>query len=115
MSPSSSILIVTLGSLHQLDGGTDVFKEQDSVLSRLPDDSRSELINKRGEAFRWLKNDRAARWQGIPIADHEYNRRLVRGREFGGNEKDALYRPALERFQGEFYLALGIEGRQAAS
>lgn len=115
MSLSSNILIVTLGSLHQLEGGTDVFKEQDSVLSRLPADSQSELIDKRARAFRWLKKDKTAQWQGIPITDHEYNKQLVCGREFGGNDKGALYLPALERFRGEFYLALEAEGRQAAS
>jgi len=114
MTPSSNILIVTLGSLHQAEGGGHEYNEQDSILSRLPTDSKFQLIETRAKAFKWLKEDKTAKWQGIPIADHEYNKGLVCGREFGGNDEDALYYPALRRFEGKFFLTLGIEGKRAA-
>jgi hypothetical protein len=114
MAPSSNILIVTLGSLAQMAGGVHEYNEQDSILSRLPPDSARQLIRTRAKAFKWLKEDNTARWQGILISEHEYNKGLVRGRDFGGNDEAALYYPALRRFEGRFFLRLGIEGKQAA-
>ena len=114
MSSFSNILIVTLGSLNQAEGGVHEYNEQDSLLSRLPPDSRFQLIETRAKAFKWLKEDKNAKWEGIPIADHEYNKGLVRGHDFGGNDENALYYPALRRFEGRFFLTLGTEGKRAA-
>ena len=113
MAPTGKILLVTLGSLHQIDGGEHEYREQESVLSRLPADSRYMLLDTRARAFKWLKEDRSAKWQGIPIADHEYNQGLVFGRDFGGNDDNALYYPALRRFEGRFFLALKPEGKRS--
>ena len=112
MAPTSKILVVTLGSLHQLAGGVPDYNEQDSVLFQLPPDSSHLLLETRAKAFKWLKEDKAAQWQGIPISEHEYNKSLVRGRDFGGYDTSALYHPALRRFEGRFFQALGLEGKR---
>ena len=114
MPPSSKILIVTLGSLHKAGGGVHEYAEQDSILSRLPANSRFRLLEARAKVFKWLKEDGRAKWQGISLAEHEYNKGLVHGRDLGGNDENALYYPALRRFEGKFFLTLGIEGKRTA-
>jgi len=113
MNTISKILIVTLGSLHQIEGGEHEYNYQDSILSRLPADSQNLLLETRAKAFGWLKNDKTAIWQGLPISEHEYNKNLVRGRDFGGDDERAAYYPALRRFEGRFFLTLGLEGKRA--
>lgn len=113
MSPANKILIVTLGSFHQAEGGMRKYNEQDSILSRLPVNSRFRLLETRAKAFKWLKEDKTAKWQGIRLSEHEYNKSLVRGRDFGGEDTSALYYPALQRFEGRFFLKLGTEGKHA--
>ena len=113
MRTTSNILIVTLGSLHQIEGGEHEYNRVDSILSWLPPDSQNLLIETRAKAFRWLKDDKTATWQGIPISEHEYNKNLVRGHDFGGNDERAVYYPALRRFEGRFFLTLGLEGKRA--
>ena len=111
MALTGKILFITLGSLNQIEGGERQYREQDSILSRLPVDSRYVLLETRAKAFKWLKEDKSAKWQGIPIADHKYNKSLVHGRDFGGDD-NALYYPALRRFEGRFFLTLGLEGKR---
>ena len=113
MNPSSSILVLTLGSLNQTMGGVREYNARDSILTRLPADSRARLIETRSRAYDWLKQDRAI-WQGIRLSEHEFNKSLVRGPDFGGNDANALYRPALDRFEGRLFQTLGPEGRNAA-
>ncbi len=115
MAPSSRILFITLGSLNQAEGGVRKYDEHDSILSRLPTDSKKRLLQTRAQAFKWLKEDRDATWQGVSIAQHEYNKGLVCGQDFGGDDANALYRPALDRFAGRFFLALGPEGKDVAA
>ncbi len=114
MVRNSAILVVTLGSLHQLAGGEHEYHGQDAVTFRLPVESKRLLLETRAKAFAWLKKDKTAVWQGIPISEHEYNRNLVRGHDFDGNDKNALYYPALRRFEGRFFQTLGLGGKRTA-
>ncbi len=109
MAPNTGILVVTLGSLNQLAGGEREYRGQDSVVSRLPAESKRVLLEMRAEAFKWLKEDKTAVWQGIPISEHENNRSLVRGHDFGGDDENALYYPALRRFEGRFFQRFGLK------
>ncbi len=106
-NPSSSILFITLGSMHQLSGGEAEYSEQDSITSRLP--TRS-LLKFRSEAFEWLKGDATAKWKGVVVSQLKSNRALVKGRDFKGNDDRARYFPALQRFKGRFFRALEREG-----
>jgi len=112
MSATTSILFVTLGSMHQIDGGTPDYQVSDSILSKLSADATDSLLKTRGEAFKWLISDKSARWQGLPISEHAYNKNLVNGQEFGGYDRTARYYPALHRFEGRFFQTLGLDGKQ---
>ncbi len=111
MTIRSRILVVTLGSMHQEAGGTSDYHEHDSILSQIPTEARTLLLNTRAKALTWLQQDKTAKWQGILISQHEWNKNLAYGRDFGGDDRRAQYRPALERFKGRFYKTLGTEGR----
>ena len=45
-------------------------------------------------------------WQGVALSELEYNGRLTRGPDFGG-DCAARYRAAVERYEGRFFLGLG--------
>ena len=47
-------------------------------------------------------------WQGVALPELEYNRHLARGPDFGGDSR-ARYRPAVERYEGRFFLGLGSD------
>ena len=51
-------------------------------------------------------------WQGVALPELEYNRRLARGPDFGGG-CEARYRPAVERYDGRFFLGLGSDRADA--
>ncbi len=110
-NPSESILFITLGSLHQIEGGVSEFNEKDSIISRLPFDSIFTLLQTRAKALEWILGDTETTWQGINIRNHEYNKQLIL-LDFGGNENNACYLPAIERFCGRFFLALGNDIRK---
>ncbi len=111
-NPSSSILFITLGSMHQSSGGEAEYNEQDSITSRLPTGAARSLLRLRSEAFDWLKGDNTAKWKGIVVSELKNNKTLVKGRDFNGDGDGARYSPALLRFRrGKFFMALGKEGR----
>ncbi|HKZ40300.1 MAG TPA: hypothetical protein VJ044_05020, partial [Candidatus Hodarchaeales archaeon] len=62
-------------------------------------------------ALNWLKNEKEATWNDIPISEDKWNKKLAYGQDFGRNEK-AFYLPAHERFWGRFYSALGEKGKE---
>ena len=111
MTTRSRILIVTLGSMHQLAGGTSDYLEHSSILSQLPVEAKTLLLETRAKALTWLQQDKTAKWQGILLSQHEYNKNVVYGRDFGGDDRRAQYLPALRRFEGRFYQTLGTKGK----
>lgn len=110
-APSNRILIVTLGSFNKMTGGEGEYAVTDSLPSKLPVEDGAALRKKRGEVFGWLKSEHGAKWQGVPVAELEWNHELVRGPDFGGEDRQARYYPALRRFQGRFFQTLGREGQ----
>jgi len=110
-SPTSKILIVTLGSFNKVARGDSNYDAQDSLAAILPSDTADSLLKTRQRALKWLMTDEEARWQGVPASGLEWNKNLVRGKDLGGDDERARYLPALYRFDGRFYQTLGREGR----
>ena len=103
-----SVLFITACSLTKASGGTEGFAENASIASVAMDHGAS-LVNRREEVRRLVKDSGKVDWQGIPLKDLKYNENLVRGTEFGG-AKQACYLPAIERYRGRFYQAIGANG-----
>lgn len=47
-------------------------------------------------------------WQGVALPELEFNRHLDQGRDFRGDGR-ARYRPAVERYEGRFFLGMGSD------
>lgn len=109
MEPSKALFLF-ICSFHKQEGGTVDYAAGDSVLGRLPRATGEALLGKREQVRLWLIEGEQ-RWRYQRIGDMELNRFLVRGEDFGGRDHSAQYLPALERYNGRFYMALGEQGR----
>jgi len=107
--PESSVLMVTICSLNKKAGGFDRYDEACALASKLVR-TREDLLRARREAFDLLFSGEI-KWQGIPLGNLKYNRELRLGRDFGGSIKNVKYLPAIYRYDGRFYAALGRDGR----
>ena len=106
------ILFLFPCSLTKSRGGESRYDESEAMTSCVGVDARSRLLERREEVRSLVKENHDLDWQGIPLADLEFNRGLVRGMDFGGR-RTAAYLPAIDRYRGRFFHALGEGGRQA--
>lgn len=108
--PSSTILIITICSFTKKKGGSQTYDYDASILKSLDNVTREKLLNGRKAVFDHLwRGDFQS--QGISAKELEYNKMLQFGKDFGGSETVGLYLPALARYNGRFYAALGKEGK----
>ncbi len=110
----SSILFLATCSLTKQDGGTAGYNRNGATFSNAQSALGDRLIERRDEVRESVREDQCLAWQGIPLADLEYNRDLAKGPDFGGR-RTASYLPAMDRYRGRFYQALGNGGQQAVS
>ena len=104
-----SVLFVTACSLTKEPGGVSTFDQGATIAAVTPRDAER-LASRRNEVRELVKGGETANWQGVPLKDLVYNRDLVRSSEFGGR-KGGTYMPALDRYQGRFFQALGDAGK----
>ena len=104
-----SVLFVTACSLTKATGGATTFEQGASIASVAPRHS-DRLAARRDEVRELVKNGETADWQGVRLKDLDYNLALAKGREFGGR-KEAAYMPALDRYEGRFFQALGEDAK----
>ena len=110
--PSSMVLFLTNCSLHKDAGGGEEYDESQAITSALPEALRDQLLERRASVFQLVKkNDPDFDWQGTPVSALEHNRALSSGRDLGGRHA-AAYLPALGRYQGRFFQALGATGKR---
>lgn len=98
-----TLLLLTICSNHKTRGGASFFDSTASILSILPS-YKKDLIKHRREVFSLIKSQKAIRDE-LPVSYLPYNVELTLGPDFGGSE-DAFYLPAIDRYQGRFYLEL---------
>ena len=103
-----SVLFVVACSLTKATGGTATF-DQGATIASAARRHAERLAARRDEVREFVKNRESADWQGIPLRSLDYNRDLVKGLEFGGR-KSGAYLPALDRYEGRFFQALGDTG-----
>ena len=111
-SPSSKVLFVSICSLTKAGGGNHEYDGGEAIASELTPRLAGKLLWRRDEARNLVQETSEATWQGVALPELEYNRRLVRGPDFGG-DYDARYRPAVERYDGRFFLGLGSDRADA--
>ena len=105
--PNSKILILTICSFTKTTGGVDKYNEQDAITSRLSQKARNTLLQHRADVWYLVKLSDRIDWQGVPASELAFNQGLVQGIDLGGHDKPARYLPALQRYDGRFFQALG--------
>ena len=106
ITPKSGILFLSICSLNKNKGGLPKYDKKNSITSIIDDDLSNKLISSRKKAFDYLKSGYVI-WQGLSSKEFEYNQDLRFGREFGGMSTKVKYLPAINRYNGRFYGALG--------
>jgi hypothetical protein len=108
-NPTSHILILTVDCFKKNKGGINNYDRTYSISEELPEISEK-IKSVRQKIFFRLKNYQI-HWFGdneeLPL-----NENLVNGEDFGGSELTGLYLRAIQRYNGDFFLALGDEGKE---
>ena len=106
--PSSKVLFVSICSLTKAGGGNHEYAADETIASELTPCLAKRLLSLR-ERIRQLSLETVdVTWQGVALPELEYNRHLTRGPDFGSDD-GASYRPAVERYEGRFFLGLGSD------
>ena len=105
------VLFLTICSLNKSGGGEPAYDEGAAITSVLPQDLKAQLLERREAARQLVTGDAALEWQGVPLSELDFNRGLNRGVDFGGR-RTAVYLPAVHRYDGRFFHALGADGRK---
>ena len=108
---SSMVLFLTICSFTKARGGVHEYDEKSAITSVFSPESKDRLLGRR-EAVRQIVTGQAdLELQGNPLSEHDFNRTLAKGTDFGGRHT-AAYLPAVHRYDGRFFLALGTDGRE---
>jgi len=108
--PDSKILIMTICSLHKKLGGKSEYDERASIGFKIEPKTKDFLLKSRQEALNLLISGKI-KWQRVSLQSLEYNKDLKYGKDFGGTDPYALYLPAIDRYNGRFFVALGEDGK----
>ena len=109
--PSSMVLFLTNCSLTKALGGGSGYDAGQAITSVLPGSLEERLLQRRASVFQLVKNATDFDWQGAPVSELAFNRELTLGPDLGGR-RAAAYLPALNRYEGRFFQALGAEGKR---
>jgi mRNA-degrading endonuclease RelE of RelBE toxin-antitoxin system len=95
------ILFLVSCSNHKIQGGTQYYGTEDTILKSLPKDERRYLIESRRKSLDHIRGGGFTR-NGKRIIELPYNAGLVAGIDFGGQESASLL-PAWKRYRGRLY------------
>ena len=109
--PSSMVLFLTNCSLTKAIGGGTGYDENQAITSVLSNSLGDRLLERRRSIFQLVKNAIDFDWQGTLVSELEFNQELSSGRDLGGRHS-ATYLPAIDRYEGRFFHALGTAGKQ---
>ena len=106
--PSSKVLFISICSLTKSDGGGCKYDADEAITSELEERLVRKLHYRRKQVRKLVRENPDVAWQGVALRRLEYNRHLMEGADFGGN-CPARYRPAVDRYEGRFFLGLGSD------
>ena len=107
----SEPLFVTACSLSKEVGGVAQYEGGAAILDSVGRREAGVLLDRRNAVRELVKGGSDTDWQGVPLADHPHNRALAKGHDFGGTRR-VEYLPAIDRYQGRFFVALDTESRR---
>ena len=108
--PESKILIITLDSFFKETGGRAEYDPRLSIYYDIPN-IKSRIMEVRQKIWSLLHKDQI-HW---PNDEDELviNKTLLKAEDFDGEANSALFLPAIDRYTGDFYQALGEKGKKA--
>jgi len=108
--PESKILIITLDSFFKETGGRAEYDPRLSICQDLPN-IKMRIMEVRQKIWSLLNKDQI-HW---PNDEDELviNKTLLKAEDFDGEANSALFLPAIDRYTGDFYQALGEKGKKA--
>lgn len=108
-SPRTGVLFVAICSRNKSFGpGSSDYASGDAITARLSGPKGELLLRKRNDLYNRLLGEIC--FQDLPVSERRMNRGLKEGYDLGGTEP-GMYLPALDRYEGRFYSALGQDGR----
>jgi len=110
-NPNSSTLILTLDSYHKIrDRETSEYRPESSIFSSHIDDTCKKFIERtRKKVFDHLKSGDVI-WKDS-YKERDYNDNLVLAKDFFTDDNKAMYLPAIERYDGDFFDGLEEKGK----
>lgn len=105
------ILFLSICSLTKSTAGDTQYLKEASIISKLPPELAKRLLARRNEVRRLVRESGEIEWQGVPLSQLEFNQKLTAGPDFGGR-RTANFLPAVERYEGRFYQALGLDRKK---
>lgn len=107
--PSTGILFVSICSRNKsFQPGTSGYSSGDAITARLSGPKGELLLKKRNDLYNRLLGEIC--FQDLPVSERRMNRGLKEGLDLGGHDP-GMYLPAIDRYEGRFYTALGPEGK----
>ena len=110
--PSSKVLFVSICSHTKAGGGDPAYEPDGTIASGLTQRLARKLLWRREHIRKLVLETPEVTWQGVALPKLENNRHLTRGPDFGSKDR-AHYRPALDRYEGRFFLGLGQDRADA--
>ena len=114
LETKSGILFLSICSLNKNHGGVSEYNRKKSITHILSNDLSEKLTKTRKKAFDYIKEGLIS-WQKISSKEFEHNQELRYGKEFGGMSSKTKYLPAIKRYNGRFFLALGEDRDELVS
>lgn len=111
-SPSTQtlFLIICSGTKNDQAPGSGLYREETSITSRISPEAKASLMKGRNQALNLIYSESNSDQR---LRDHPYNARIKPGKDFGNQESDARYIPAMWLYRGRFYFNLEESGKKA--
>ena len=113
----NSFLFLLPCSNTKEEGGTCVYNTTSSTLKYLSENIANKIYDGRRNCYNIIKTHQITRF-GHRISDDDYNKHLIEGRDISIialETEEASYLPAIQRYAGRIYSALGKERLQLAN
>lgn len=107
-------LLVVICSFGKNPGGTQGYYPNGSGPASLDDQDRHALLDRRHLVYDQFA-DGTILWDHSDEREHMYNEHLVCGPDLGGTDTSAVYMPAVDRYDGRFYMGLDKGSRDRLS
>ena len=109
-STQTLFLIICSGTKNDQDPGSGLYREETSITSWLSPEAKASLMKGRNQALNLIFSESNSDQK---LQDHPYNARIKPGKDFGNQESDARYIPAMWLYRGRFFLNLEEDGKIA--